>query len=274
EGDRAQGGLPRQAVGGGDAGLLGDVAEVVGVVEPGDDDRDAGLVEQGGVVEPGAEGVEADRQVARGLQHDRDPGGGELGGDLPGLGAADDDEPQLVVAGEVEGGEDVAGAVGREGQRDLAGERGLQRLQVERVGGEGPRLGPLVGVLAGAIDRGVGEDLAQLGERGRARAAVAAPEAAVDGDAGLDEGAAVVAVHEVDPRDLPGQQPARGGDGGGGDPGYRLDLDQARVGVEGLAGVVGGAHRVVGDPGVVAGAALEVDLDEAEQGVDGDEPRG
>src|SRR5690606_31855260 len=90
EGDRAEGGLPRQAVGDGDAGLLGDVAEVVRVVEPGDDDGHAGGGEQGGVVEASPERVEAEREVARRLQHHRDPGGGQLVADLPRLGAADD----------------------------------------------------------------------------------------------------------------------------------------------------------------------------------------
>src|SRR5690606_1983442 len=135
-------------------------------------------------------------------------------------------------------------------------------------------LGPLVGVLAGAIDASVGEDLVKLGERGRARAAVAAAEAAVDGDAGPHEGAAMIAVDEVDPGDLSREQATAGGDSDGGDAGDRLDLDQARLGVKGAAGVVGGADRVVGGAGVVAGAALEVDLDEAELGVGGDKPRG
>src|SRR5690606_19142698 len=114
-------------------------------------------------------------------------------------------------------------------------------------------------------------DLAQLGERGRARAAVAVAEVAVDGDAGAGERAAVVAVDEVDPRDLSREQAAGRGDGGGGDAGDGLDLEQARFGVDRPAGVVGGADRVLAAARVVAGAALEVDLDEAELGVGGDE---
>ncbi len=95
-----------------------------------------------------------------------------------------------------------------------------------------------------------------------------------DGGAGFCDEAAVVAEHEVDDGDLAGDESAGGGDGGGGDAIDGLHGDEAGGGVEALGGVVCGAHRVLGGLSVVAGAGLEIDLDQAELGVGGEQARG
>ena len=81
--------MPRQAVGDGVAGHLAQAGGAVGSCA-GEDRAYASFVQQGGVVQTGAQGVEAARQVAMHTHHHGSGGSGQSVAHLPGLGATQD----------------------------------------------------------------------------------------------------------------------------------------------------------------------------------------
>ena len=106
---RAQCLVPRHAVGHGVAGLLAQVARVVGIgLEQGH--LHAGSNERRRVLVAHAEGV-VRRDVVEGLDEHRHPGAGDRVRDLPGLLAAGEDHPQPELPPDTQRRLDVAAAI-------------------------------------------------------------------------------------------------------------------------------------------------------------------